>query len=226
MNLVLDLIILGIIALAVVISAKKGFVKVLIETLGFVAAVILAFTISAPLADLAYDKIIEPPIVSAVADSAGDKAEEEAVNALPDFIANNDSDFLSKTIDDFTRKISQNVSDGTESAVRKASQEVIKPVATDILGLLFSVILIFVLSILIKFLAKFLNKIFSFSIVGKLNKLLGGIAGSVKGVIYAIIFCTVISLILSFTGKPFFIFSQENINNSYLFKLLTELIPF
>lgn len=222
MNIVIDLILIGIILLCIYLSAKRGFVKVLIETVGFVAAIILAFTISSPLADITYDKIIEPPMIEAASNAVGENTETSALEALPGFIVNSFGDEISV----FTEKIDQNLSQGTETAVRTASQQVVKPIATKLLGLLFTAILFLLLLVVVKFLAKFLNGIFSFSIVGNLNRTLGGVIGIIRGIIFVLIFCTVISIIISFTGKPFLIFSQENIENSVLFKFFTDIIPF
>ena len=55
MNFVIDLIVVAIIAVCAVVSAKRGFVKVLVEAVGFVAAIILTFTISTPLSEATYD---------------------------------------------------------------------------------------------------------------------------------------------------------------------------
>ncbi len=222
MNIVIDLILVAIILLCIYISAKRGFVKVLIETVGFIAAIILAFTISSPLADITYDKIIEPPMIEAASNAVGENTETSALEALPGFIVNSFGDEISV----FTEKIDQNLSQGTETAVRTASQQVVKPIATKLLGLLFTAILFLLLLIAVKFLAKFLNGIFSFSIIGNLNRTLGGVIGIIRGIIFVLIFCTVISIIISFTGKPFLIFSQENIQNTVLFKFFTDIIPF
>ena len=224
MSIALDLIIIGIILLSVVISAKRGFVKAAVEAAGFIAAVAVAFTVSSPLASITYDKIIEPPIVDAAINTVGESAEHNAFNALPDFITENN--LLREEIAPFTEKITQNLSQGTEAAVKTAAQEIVKPIATKVLGLLYTIILILVLMIVVRLLARFLNKIFSFSLVGKLNRFLGGTVGVVKGVLYAAVFCGIISLILSFTGKPLLIFTEENINNSYIFKIFTEIISF
>ena len=72
MNFLLDLIVLAIIAAVALISARRGFVRVAIELVGFIAAIFITFTISTPLASLTYDKIIEPPIVSSVSKATGD----------------------------------------------------------------------------------------------------------------------------------------------------------
>lgn len=221
MSIVIDLILLAVILVFTLISAKRGFVKVLVETVGFVAAIIVAFTISTPLAEVTYDKIIEPPVVKAAVNAVGESAEHEAWNALPEFLMNND--FFGEEINAFTQKISENIAEGTETAVKTASQEIVKPIAVKIFGLLYSVILVLVLSILVKFLAKLINGMFSFSVVGTLNRTLGGVLGAVKGIIIAIVICMVISLIISFTGKPLFIFTEENISNTYIFKLFINL---
>lgn len=224
MSFVIDLIALAIIVLCVIISAKRGFVKVLVETVGFVAAIIIAFTISTPIAEVTYDKIIEPPVVEAAVNAVGESAEHEAWNALPDFLINNDSAFFGTTVNSFTEKITENISQGAETAVKTASQEIVRPVAVKMLGLLYSVILILVLLIVVKLLAKLLNGLFSFSVVGSLNRTLGGVVGGVKGIVFAVIFCMLISLIVSFTGKPFLIFTEDSINNSFVFKLVSQFI--
>ena len=222
MWVVIDLILVAVILIFALISAKRGFVKVLVETVGFIAAVVVAFTISTPLAEVTYDKIIEPPVVRAAVNAVGESAEHEAWNALPEFLMNND--IFGTQINSFTEKITANLSLGVETAVKTASQDIVKPVATKIFCLLYSVLLVLVLSILVKFLAKLINGMFSFSVIGSLNRTLGGILGAVKGIVFVLIACMVISLIISFTGKPFFIFTEENINNTYIFKFFTDIL--
>lgn len=219
---IIDLILVAVILIFALISAKRGFVKVLVETVGFIAAVVVAFTISTPLAEVTYDKIIEPPVVKAAVNAVGESAEHEAWNALPEFLMNND--IFGTQINSFTEKITANLSLGVETAVKTASQDIVKPVATKIFSLLYSVILVLVLSIIVKFLAKLINGMFSFSVIGTLNRTLGGVLGAVKGIVFVLIACMVISLIISFTGKPFLIFTEENINNTYIFKFFTDIL--
>ncbi len=224
MNLVIDLIVIAIIAVCVMLSARKGFVKTFIEVAGFVAAIILTFTISSPLAQVTYDKIIEPPIIEAAVSSAAESTEEKALDAIPEIFVNGASG-LGFSLEEFTNKISDNISKGTETAVRNASKEVVRPIVTKILGLIYSVVIMLVLMVVVKFLARIINKVFSFSVVGKANRVLGGIIGVPKGVVFAILFCLIVSLIVSLYGD-FLIFTAQNIEKTYLFKLLAEIITF
>ena len=62
---------------------------------------------------------------------------------------------------------------------------------------------------------------FSFSLVGTANRVLGGIVGIPKGIIMAMVFCLVISLIVSFTTNGFLIFTDEAMEKSWFFSHLS-----
>ena len=225
MGILLDLIIVAILLISVIISAKRGFVKVLVETVGFVAAVVLAFAVSTPLAELTFNKVIEPPLIAAAVESGTESSEKisgNVINAIPDFFPKKIENYAEK----MTEYVAANIEKGAETAVKTASQTVLKPTITRILSLLYSIILIVVLSIAVKFIAKFLNKIFSFSIIGKANKLLGGAAGLVKGILICVLFSAVVSLIVSLSGGGFLIFTKENIDSSHLFSLFVNFDSF
>lgn len=230
MSYILDGIIVLIIAITVFLSAKKGFVRTLIEVVGLIAAIIVAFTFSTPVADSVYDKFVEPKIISTVEESFNNTANTatDTVDAvwtkLPKFMTN--SNFLNISKENVYEQIKTDTSATATNMADTVSNSFVKPVVTKFVSLLFSVISVVVLIFVTKFLAKYINKLFNFSIVGKINKTLGGIIGLFKGVAVAIIFCLVISLIMSFTKNGFLIFTNDTVNSSYLFKFFTELFPF
>ena len=228
MSIILDLIVLAIIVLTVLISAKRGFVRTLIELAGFIAAVFITFTISTPLADTTYDKIIEPSVVSSVtsvADTASISSAETVDtfwNELPEWIRSGvEKVGISK--DSLNGSISENIGNGVQTAVESASQNVIKPAVTSTLALIYQVILIIVLLALVKPLAKLINKLFSFSVIGTANRILGGVVGVPKGIIYAVAFCLIITLIVSFTQNGFLIFTNDVMEKSFFFSFVNSL---
>lgn len=230
MSYILDGIIVLIIAITIFLSAKKGFVRTLIEVVGLIAAIIVAFTFSTPVADSVYDKFVEPKIISTVEESFNNTANTatDTVDAvwtkLPKFMTN--SNFLNISKENVYEQIKTDTSATATTMADTVSNSFVKPVVTKFVSLLFSVISVVFLIFVTKFLAKYINKLFNFSIVGKINKTLGGIIGLFKGVAVAIIFCLVISLIMSFTKNGFLIFTNDTVNSSYLFKFFTELFPF
>ena len=219
MNYLLDLIVLTIIAAVALISARRGFVRVVIESAGFIAAILITLTISTPLASLTYDKIIEPPIVSSVSSAAGESTSQvvdKTWDSLPGFVKNN-SEKIGISKEKIDKSIGENIGEGAEAAVKSASQNAVKPVVVRILSLIYSVFILIILLFLVKILAKFINRLFSFSLVGKMNRVLGGILGIPKGIIIAIAFCLIISLAVSFTSGGFLIFTKDAIDNSWFF---------
>ena len=228
MSIILDLIVIAIIILMVLISAKRGFVRVAVEAVGFVAAIILSLSLSTTLADVTYQKAIEPAILSSVENATAEttsSAADDAWNSLPELITKNADKFgISK--DSITNDITEDIGNSATEIVTSISQNTIKPMAVGILKTLYSVILMLVLMIAVKFLARVINKLFSFSLVGKVNKALGGTFGAIKGIIIAWVFCAVISLLVSLTKNGIWIFNAENIENTIIFKILTEVIKF
>ncbi len=230
MSYILDGIIILIVALGVFLSAKKGFVRTLIEVVGFVAAIVIAFTLSSPLASTVYDKMIEPSVVRTVENAAADSAQNasgavDAVwNKMPTFIT--ESSFFNLSKNTVTATIQTETANSGAQLAQTVSESFVKPVATKLLSVLFSVILVVVLLFVVKILAKYINKLFSFSVVGDINRTLGGLLGLVKGAAVAVIFCLIVSLALSFTKNGFLIFTYDAINASYIFKFLMGFSPF
>lgn len=224
MSILIDLIIVAIFVLMIIISARQGFVKALTRLIGFAVVIAVVAVAVNPLADLTYQKAIEPSIVNAAGDlviEGGDRAADSVWESLPTFITDNADDFgISKD------KISNVVSDDTKidakETLQKISQELIKPAVVTVLEIFYSVILIIVLLFFVRIIANFLNKLFSFKLVGKINRFLGGALGVVKGLIIALIFCNAISLIVKFVPNGLWIFNSENIANAYIFNLLTN----
>ena len=136
MGIILDIIVLAIIALSVFASARYGFVRSVIELIGYIIAAVAVRIIQLP-PDLA---IFIRPLI---------------------FIA---------------------------------------------------------LIVLSKVAARLLNKLFSFSFVGKLNRLLGGILGIPKGILLALIFCMLTVLIVKVSENGFLIFTKDAVESSHIFQ--------
>ena len=87
-------------------------------------------------------------------------------------------------------------------------------------------IIFFLLIIATKFAARLVNKLFSFSILGKINRILGGILGVPKGILLSLAFCLLAVLIVTVCKDGFLIFTDEAIESSYIFKQISSLSLF
>ncbi|MBE6787788.1 MAG: CvpA family protein [Ruminococcaceae bacterium] len=224
MHFVIDLILIAIIVIIAVITAKQGFVRAIVEAVGFIAAVLVAFSVSTPLAEVTYNKVVEPAIVNSVND---DKIEntnntiDKVWESLPKVITKNANNFgISK--ESLEKTISQSTKLDAQTILTDVSQKVISPLVVGILKTVYAVVLVFILSFVVKLLAKLLNKAFSFSVVGKFNKFLGALVGVVKGVSLTVVLSEVVLLLISFTKNGIWIFNSANIDKTILFNFLTN----
>lgn len=230
MSILLDLMILAVIAITALLSARRGFVRTVIEVAGVIAAIFIASSLSTPIANATYGSLIEKPLVSAVSSSADDSAQgltERVWDSLPGFVTDNAEKFgFSK--DALAQKLGDNVGNGAENAVQTAADTLVKPTVTRLLAGLYFTLLFIVLTFVVRFLARVVNKMFSFSLVGSLNRTLGGVIGAVKGIIIAFVICTVVLLAVRINGGSLWFINEDTVSKSILFRFFagfTALYP-
>ncbi len=225
MWIILDIIIVAFIIVTALISAKKGFVRTIVEIVGFIAVILMANNVSPMLSNATYDKFIQPAIVNSIEeiqieDQIGDSfANEISKEDFPEFV----NKLLGNNfkIEDFTASVNENINKGVNEAVAQASQTVIKPIIAQILTLIYTLLIVVVAMVVVKFLAKFLNKLFSFSLVGKVNKTLGALLGMVKGIALAVIICSMITTAVSLTPNGIGFLNVTTLEATIIFKLLS-----
>lgn len=88
-SVLIDVILLIAIGLSVYFSARRGFVRTFAQTVGFITATVLTLTISTPLANITYDKLIEPPILKMVSQQV-DAVFENTLSQVPDIDVNSE----------------------------------------------------------------------------------------------------------------------------------------
>ncbi len=226
-SLLIDLILLVIIGFFVFTSARRGFVRVAVEAFGILAAIVLTLTICTPLSISTYDTIIEPQIIKSVnaeTEESFEQTVDKVIVNLPDFLQGYLTD--SEITDKIMSENEAVIQGGTVDLVKNISQNTIKPITVKIISAVYSAIILAVSFVIVKVLARFLNKCFSFSVVGKLNNALGGVCGFVKGVAIVLLICFIISFLVSVTENGIWIFNNENIEKTYIFRFLISLGDF
>lgn len=225
MQYVIDLIIAAIILTVIFLSAKRGFVRIVIETIGFVLVLLISFTIHTPLANLTYDKMIMPAIEEAVADTK-DATQEEMTDTvwekLPSYVKDNSlSPGVSREA--LSKAVEKSFSAGEKTAT-DLSESLIRPTAVQVLSVFYAMILMSVLMIIVRLIAKAVNRAVSFRLAGKINTVLGGVIGVVRGAVAAILFCLGLSLLLSFNKDGIWIFTPEALDQSFFWQCFHAVI--
>lgn len=228
MGIFLDLALLLIIVLFMIISAKKGFMLTFMEAVCFLSIAVLSFTISSPLSNGIYDKMIEPKLVTEITETADLKASnftEDILKSIPNVLKPIKKN-LKPEIEEFKQKADRNLEAKAEETAIKISNEIVKPITVRLLSAIISLAIWGLGLFIIKPVSKGVNKLFSFSVVGKINRFLGSIVGLIKGLVLVTFILIVFYLLLSLTQNGFWIFTRDLIEKSFLYRIFAEYFPF
>lgn len=209
MSLFLDLVLLALLVMFLVLGAKKGFVKALLDGFSTLIAGILAYNFVDPVSQYAYDSfvrgILRRRLSNALSSSANDyNSVSEKVEEL---IANIPDNAIT-----FSEKIGFNVSQMLESIVGANSDKevlidtimsdiidkIMMPVVDTVTLVVLFVLFVLALKVVVWLLDGIVKKI---PVVKETDKIFGGILGILKGVVVVFVVC----LILAFMSK-----SSEN----------------
>ena len=218
MGIVLDLILALIVVVCILLAVKKGFVRSLIEVVGYVLAIIIAFSVSGIAANYIYDNVIDEVVVETVS-TAIEENSDKALEALPDYL----TVLLEQADFDIESLLNTNDSDAL-SVAKQASDNILRPLAVGILKTVISVVAFLILMIIVKLLAKAINSMFKGAVLGTANKVLGMALGGVKGVVIATIFSMIVYFVASLSENDFLFFTNEAINESVAAKFIIDFV--
>ncbi|MGN1080992.1 MAG: CvpA family protein [Acutalibacteraceae bacterium] len=239
MNWILDGIIVIILAVAVSLGAKKGFAHTVTELVCYLLAIIISVTASARLSVWIYDRFARESIVAAVTDNlnlsgydaitAQAQNTEELVSAVQKAVDENSFLKISAKAFGLTdEKISDALKNidvaSAEELANKLSDDLLEPIFTKLLEFVLFFVMIILLFLLIKPVAKLINKLFSFSFIGGINKLLGGVAGIFTGAVIAMVFVIFVNYAVTLSSNEILGINSQTIQNTYIFKYLINLI--
>ena len=186
MSIIIDLIIVGIIALCVFFGYKKGLTGSILKIISFILALILAFILYKPVANLLientdWDNNIKNSIVGMLEGEVEEKGkiDKETTN-LPDIIVNHINEALEQTIGKTKTQILEEVAEGISTTIINAGA---------FIGVL---IIARILLIVVRFFAKFITDL---PLIKQVDKTGGIIYGVLEGLVIIWIIVSIISFV-------------------------------
>lgn len=210
MSLILDATIVAIVLICAIIAAKKGFVRALIEFVGYILAVVIAVSVGGIIADITYEKVLMPAVSDAIAQSISDTGSNTIEN-LPGSVVS-----IIELAGVDLEEINSSIGETADKTAIRITETAVKPIAIGLVKSISVIIIAVLLFIIVGLLAKALNAMFKGVIFGSANKLLGAILGCAKGLVFSAVFCLIVNFIASVTATDFFFFSTEAVEGSIL----------
>lgn len=199
MSVIIDLIILGIIAICIIMGYIKGLTGSLIKILSFVLSLIIAFVLFVPVSSFVInntqiDENIEKSIRETVLSDEGEQKENQKMSSAI-------TDYINQKVEEVSESAKEEIIDSTAKDV---SQTIVKAGTWIVLFIVARIALIF-----LKFITGLIAKL---PVIKQFDKLGGVIYGLIEGLIITYLALALISVISPMTeGKL-----SENINKSHI----------
>lgn len=223
-GIVLDIVFIGLIILYIFLSYRRGFVRTVVELVGWVLIMYLAFNISQPLAEGIYDRFffesVSDSIYSTVEGSMGDTAADttsQLINTLPGFV----SSMFGVNEDSLHSTVSQAISGGAHAVSDGIMTAAVSPVIIMLIRWIIVALLFGIGMFVVRMIAGALNSLFSFRLVGGLNRFLGGVIGLFKGVLIVFLICIILSFIITVVPDGFGFLNSDFLKSSNIYEYIT-----
>lgn len=230
MAIALDLILAGVFIFILVRSYFRGFMRTVIELVGYILICVLAFTCSQPLAAGIYDTFVEESVVQSVesvVDTQLGMSAAEAADSLwerlPDFLAQSAAG-LGITQEGLASALQQGL-DHSEDMAGAVAGYVAEPIITGFIQVILILVILLLGMIIVRLIARAVNRIFQLPVLGTVNRVLGGILGLFKACLLTLLLCWLISLLASMAGGDFGFQLRGAIDRTFIFKWVSGLLP-
>lgn len=199
MSIIIDLIIVGIIALCVIVGYAKGLTGALIKILSFVLSLIIAFILYMPLSNYIInntqiDDMIENTIKESILKNDDQTQKEEN---MPTAI----TDYINQKVEDASNSVKENV---VNSTAKDVSQTIVRAGTWIMLFIIARIALI-----VLKFITGLIAKL---PVIKQFDKLGGIIYGLLEGLVITYFALALISFITPMTKGNL----SSDINKSYI----------
>lgn len=225
MEFILDIIFIALAVAMILLGAKKGLVKALLDGLSTIISGVIAYILSEPVAKFIYDafvrSVVKGELEKGLEESGTDFGSvSESVNALVSELPEGALNLASKfgfNVNDAVSNIVNSAPDSNESLVETLMTNIGDNIFITITEAVTMFALFIVVSIALTFVIRLLNGVVKkIPVVKQTNKLAGGILGLIKAVVIIFVISTVLVFVQSEELAPIINSSKilEFVNNN------------
>ena len=223
--LLLDLAAVLFVAASVRAAARRGFVRTVVQLVGFFVSMFLANLIAGPAAEYAFGRFIRQPLLEKVTEQLSQTGSADAflqslaavLESIPAYLKNA-MEFAGLPAD----WTIPSASGGIEQVAGQIVDETIAPTCIALITTIFFLLLFSLFMFLTRMAARCFTGLRNVPIVGTLNTFLGGCVGAVEGVLYLYLAVTTVSLVLALTGDSIPFLNRQTLESTWLIRLLLE----
>lgn len=227
---IFDIVIIALVVLIVVLSAKKGFVSTCLDTFSMVISAFASYKLCKGAADYLYELFIKDLVKTefrqALDDMSASLSVKEKVvgmiEALPETAVKLASS-MGIDVNNFTSSLVSTIAKDEEALIENVANTLAYDIMITLTEIVVFVALFIIFTLLIRFVSTFFsNNLEKLPVVGKVDTLLGSVLGLIKAVV--IVFAgSVVLYIIAQTAEPGS--ALESIESSQIYMFMNEYNP-
>ncbi len=206
-------------------SARRGFVRTVVQLAGFFVSMLLANTLSGPAAEYTFVHFVKEGLTEKISEqilstgSAGSFLQtlRTALESIPAYLLRA-LEFAGLPAD-FTLP---SVAGSAQQLAASLVEQTIGPTCIALFSTIFFLLFFSFFLFLTRTVSRCFTGIRRIPIVGPLNSILGGCAGAVEGVLYLYLVVAIASLVLALTGDSIPYLNRETLENTWILRLFLE----
>lgn len=231
MEYVLDIVFIAIAIALIILGAKKGLVKALLDGLSTIISGVIAYILSEPVAKIIYDAFVRGIVKSELEKGLNESGTDfgsisESVNTLVSQLPEGALNLASKfgfNVNDAISDVVNAAPDSNESLIEMLMTNIGDNIFLTITEAVTMIALFIVVSIALTFVIRLLNGVVKkIPVVKQTNKLAGGFLGLVKAVVIIFVVSTVLFFIAGSSSNQELV---EIINSSVIFEFVNNNNP-
>lgn len=219
MNYAIDIILGAVLLIFIIRGHRKGFIRMLLETVGYIASAIASWFVSAKYSPVLYDTYLKAGVIKNIQNKIGSSNALDTATAafysIPEKL---------RGIAEFLGMNVSNVLDGTEkeklSSAEAIEKTVVGPIAVSILKILMFIAAMIICSIIIKSIIGIIGKATKLPVVKSADGLLGGLLGLVCGTIVVVLLAEVVFALSGMIDNEII---SSSINYSYVISFVKKM---
>lgn len=220
--LILDVILIAVIVLTAFHYKKKGFVAGLLDLVGNLLALLVAWIASDRISPTVFENFFKQGLIEKITQTV----QERGTSGLTMLVENFSSILPGGMADEVTRSLQEILGSGAPDLAVRIVDTILTPLIVPMITVVLFFIAFAVCKLVISMLVAVLTNINKIPVIGSVNELLGILVGVAGGVLNVVLLLCLIWAVVAITNNNLPVLNHDMLSGSMMYSLFSKYNPF
>lgn len=220
--LILDVILIAVIVLTAFHYKKKGFVAGLLDLVGNLLALLVAWIASDRISPTVFENFFKQGLIEKITQTV----QERGTSGLTMLVENFSSILPGGMADKVTRSLQEILGSGAPDLAVRIVDTILTPLIVPMITVVLFFIAFAVCKLVISMLVAVLTNINKIPVIGSVNELLGILVGVAGGVLNVVLLLCLIWAVVAITNNNLPVLNHDMLSGSMMYSLFSKYNPF